>query len=227
MISVQRSQPPPESLERTTAYDGDDVRERLRQDFFDKCYLCERVLSGGWNVEHLRPKAPSGRFAAQRQDWDNLFPADGCNQCRKTWPLEERIDEDTPYPEGGLLDPARDPNVEERLIQRLANVPPVRSNDLRVVFEAADAEDEAAVNTAADLTHIHHSGRANAVTLRRDLFNRWLTIQHRIIGCYREEPHAMEDLRTLVRPDQPFSAVIRGTIGHLYPDLFEKLRLPR
>lgn len=63
---VERSFPAPESLaieaqKASGSYEKDDVVERLRKDFHDKCYICEINNLQDPQVEHLLPHK-SGRF---------------------------------------------------------------------------------------------------------------------------------------------------------------------
>lgn len=76
MIRVGKSDCTPESLSTTQAYDGEDVKQQLLLDQHAKCYLCERILSTDFEIEHLRSQQHN---AADRQDWSNLFLA--CSYC--------------------------------------------------------------------------------------------------------------------------------------------------
>lgn len=76
MIRVQKSDHAPESLATTRAYDGEDVKQQLLSDQHDKCYLCERILSTDFQIEHLRSQEHSKE---DRQNWNNLFLA--CGYC--------------------------------------------------------------------------------------------------------------------------------------------------
>ena len=99
MIRITRREDPPSSLVEKKSFNGDDVREALVEDFFNKCYLCEGLLNAGMDVDHLRPKSTFKEFEFE---WKNLFPSHPrCNQRRKVW-NENR------WPEGGLLDCAAD-----------------------------------------------------------------------------------------------------------------------
>ena len=44
MIKVSKSKDTPQSLLKTKAYDGEDVKQQLLADHHEKCYLCERFL---------------------------------------------------------------------------------------------------------------------------------------------------------------------------------------
>lgn len=54
MIRVQKCEQAPKSLKSTRAYDGEDVKQQLLTDQHAKCYLCERILSTDFQIEHLR-----------------------------------------------------------------------------------------------------------------------------------------------------------------------------
>lgn len=83
MIKITKSQPAPPCLEIEKAKNnGDckcnDVIHRLKEDFFNKCYLCETKEPASINIEHFRPK---GNDKDLEFDWNNLFWA--CNHCNK------------------------------------------------------------------------------------------------------------------------------------------------
>ncbi len=81
MIHLPKSQPPPESLaleklKKTGRYDCDDVLERLREDFKNKCYICEEKGINPTNTEHFIPKKDNIHL---KFDWNNLFLS--CVHC--------------------------------------------------------------------------------------------------------------------------------------------------
>lgn len=76
MIRVNKSEHAPESLTTTRAYDGEDVKQQLLQDQHAKCYLCERILSTDFQIEHLRSQQHND---VDRQNWNNLFLS--CSYC--------------------------------------------------------------------------------------------------------------------------------------------------
>ena len=76
MIRVKKSDHVPESLATTRAYDGEDVKLQLLNDQHAKCYLCERILSTDFQIEHLRSQQHND---VDRQNWNNLFLA--CSYC--------------------------------------------------------------------------------------------------------------------------------------------------
>lgn len=83
MVKVVRSFPAPESLAKEAKkasgrYDKPDVIERLKEDFHNKCYICEMKELQDPNVEHLLPHK-NGKFPERKFDWENLFWA--CGHC--------------------------------------------------------------------------------------------------------------------------------------------------
>ena len=76
MIKVKKSDEAPKSLSTTKAYDGEDVKEQLFKDQNEKCYLCERILTTDFEIEHLHSQH---NFPDEVQDWNNLFLS--CNYC--------------------------------------------------------------------------------------------------------------------------------------------------
>lgn len=86
MINIKRSYPAPESLEeeknkekygikKSGSYGSCDVVKRLREDFRDKCYLCESFTTSS-QIEHLRSHRGNMEL---KFDWDNLFLS--CAHC--------------------------------------------------------------------------------------------------------------------------------------------------
>lgn len=87
MVKVERSFPAPESLAKEAKkaagkYDSQDVIERLKKDFHNKCYICEIKELQDPNVEHLLPHK-NGKYPERKFDWENLFWACGhCNSIK-------------------------------------------------------------------------------------------------------------------------------------------------
>ena len=87
MVKVERSFPAPSSLaveavKKNGSYEKPDVVERLRQDFHNKCYICELKELQDPQVEHLMPHK-NGRYPERKYDWNNLFWACGhCNNVK-------------------------------------------------------------------------------------------------------------------------------------------------
>lgn len=76
MIRVRKCDIQPRSLTATRDYDGEDVKQQLDTDQYNKCYLCERVCGTDFQVEHLHSRR---NYRNLRQIWDNLLL--GCSYC--------------------------------------------------------------------------------------------------------------------------------------------------
>lgn len=96
MVKVVRSFPAPKSLAEeakkvTGRYDKQDVIERLRKDFYNKCYICEMKELQDPNVEHLLPHK-NGTYPERKFDWENLFWSCGhCNSIKNNGKYDEGI----------------------------------------------------------------------------------------------------------------------------------------
>lgn len=83
MVKVKRSFPVSGSLveEEKKAigrYDKPDVIKRLKEDFHNKCYICEMKDLQDPNVEHLL-LYKNGKYPERKYDWENLFWS--CSHC--------------------------------------------------------------------------------------------------------------------------------------------------
>jgi hypothetical protein len=84
MVYLEKSQPAPTSLavEKQKAngdYKKEDVLERLKNDFKNKCYICELKAPTSINVEHFKPHKGD---IDKKFDWNNLFLS--CAHCNNT-----------------------------------------------------------------------------------------------------------------------------------------------
>ena len=52
MINIERKETAPDCLKKEIDYKCEDVLEKLENDFFGKCYICEKNLFST-NVEHF------------------------------------------------------------------------------------------------------------------------------------------------------------------------------
>ena len=83
MLYFKKSQPAPECLEKEkNKKDGDykcgKVLSRLKEDFKNKCYICE-LIPTSINVEHFRPHKKNKDL---KFSWNNLFYS--CVHCNNT-----------------------------------------------------------------------------------------------------------------------------------------------
>lgn len=111
MVKVIRSFPAPESLAEeakkvTGKYDKSDVIERLKEDFHNKCYICEMKELQDPNVEHLLPHK-NGTYLERKFDWENLFwSCSHCNSVKNNGKYDD-----------GIIDCCKDdPEMEQLLL---------------------------------------------------------------------------------------------------------------
>lgn len=157
MVKVERSFPAPASLAEEAKkvngkYDRQDVIERLRQDFHNKCYICEMKGLQDPNVEHLLPHK-SGKYQDRKYDWENLFWSCGhCNGIKNSSKYDE-----------GIIDCCNtDP---ERYLH-------FRMEGSNVAISVSDPKDEILKRTA-QLERVHNgSGSKTAVRTLRSLLRR-------------------------------------------------------
>ncbi len=76
MIKEKKSSNVPASLSTTKQYNGEDVYAQLKQDQYEKCYICERKLVTDYEVEHFKSEHNHPKLV---QEWTNLFLA--CRYC--------------------------------------------------------------------------------------------------------------------------------------------------
>ena len=84
MVYFEKSQPSPDCLETEKAKTNGDykcanVLERIKDDFKNKCYICEYKEPVAINVEHFRPHEGDVNL---KFDWNNLFWS--CSHCNNT-----------------------------------------------------------------------------------------------------------------------------------------------
>lgn len=96
MIKIKRSPVPPPSLaiemqKKNGIYNKPDVIEKLKEDSYDKCYICELKGLSDPEVEHLKPH--HGRTMPERVfDWNNLFyVCSHCNNIKKEAKYDDKI----------------------------------------------------------------------------------------------------------------------------------------
>ncbi|OGX81684.1 hypothetical protein BEN47_18980 [Hymenobacter lapidarius] len=195
--------PPPA---KPGGYRGSDVLRAFDTHFFSKCYLTEQWHGSSYemDVDHF---VPVNQNPALKFDWNNLFPAaHKANMMRpRQWPM------------GGLLDPCRD-QIENRL---LATIGP---NGQAPQFEAANASDQAACNTAELLNTLHNgkpgdeASRLNTRHLRVTIAEQYDRVLHAIIRFQQAEQsqdaqrgaQARRNLRNLLSKKAPFTMLMRA-----------------
>lgn len=108
MVKVERSFPAPASLalesqKANGSYSMPDVVKQLKEDFHNKCYICELNELQDAQVEHLLPHL-DGKYPKRKFDWNNLFWS--CGHCNNV--KNQRI-----YDEG-IIDCCKDDMIQKR-----------------------------------------------------------------------------------------------------------------
>lgn len=103
MIQLQKTTTAPASLANKKRYDGDDVKDLLAEDQYNKCYICERQRTTDFHIEHLHSQK---NYPKEIYNWENLFFA--CSYCngRKSSSFD------------GIANPTEEA-VEEKIVQTL------------------------------------------------------------------------------------------------------------
>ncbi|AEI50170.1 hypothetical protein [Runella slithyformis] len=141
MINILKSQPAPECLaSESQKVSGDykcgDVLHRIKQDFKNKCYICETKGPTTINVEHFLPH----RGDVQRKfDWNNLFYV--CGHCNNTKLAKSQYD--------NILDCTNSDNRVVDLIEHIFG--PLKSDSLDF---KAQIQSQIVLNTVALLEEV-------------------------------------------------------------------------
>lgn len=220
MIDVERSKEEPTSLAAAASYAGIDVINALHASFLGKCYLCETCLEPGTlDVDHRKPKAKD-EFPALEFAWTNLFPT--CKQYECNGRRQRK------YPEGGLLDPSANQQVEHRIRQSIvSSVSGVLRGDVICHFEPVHADDVAARNTAAELDRIHHGrgsterAKLSARALRKNIEKQIILVGNAVreyvalpADGNRRREQLQNELRAYFSRRAPYTMVVRSYFSH-------------
>ena len=189
--------------------DYQDVIERLREDFHNKCYICELKNLQDPEVEHLLPHK-NGRYPERMFDWNNLFWACGhCNKVKNQAKYEE-----------GIIDCCRqDP---EELIS-------FRFQKADVIAEAKNPEDSKAVLTATLVREVFHLKNTAMRDYKRELqfreLNKEMNILYDNLEEMKQKPESkavMRKLKALLRRESGFAAFKRNYVrenAERFPEL--------
>lgn len=194
---------------KPSEYRNMDILEVFDLHFFSKCYLTERSVESAWemDIEHFIPfnKRPDLVF-----EWTNLYPADHKANMLKP----------NRTPEGGYLDPCdSNDDVETEIVYALVKFGKLPR------FEATNATNRKAVNTAALLDILHNgrkrdeNSRKNTKYLRSLIKRRYDKITHAILNWKRiddgdrtQKFSAAEELKALLSRRASFTMLMRSTI---------------
>ncbi|MCD8326992.1 MAG: hypothetical protein LUC90_10040 [Lachnospiraceae bacterium] len=201
MVKVERSFPEPESLaveaqKANGSYSEPDVVGRLREDFHDKCYICEMKNLQDPQIEHLLPHM-GGKYPERKFDWNNLFWSCGhCNSVKN----QRKYDE-------GIIDYCQE-DPEELIWFQLGE------KDVRI--SAKDKENRRAVLTAELVTEVFNLKNTGMRIYKSEHRMKELTLEMNKLYASLEEieenpesQFALRKVRALLRTESKFAAFKR------------------
>lgn len=205
MVKIERSFPAPASLEAEArnpsggSYSEADVLQRLKEDFHNKCYICELSDLQDPEVEHLLPHK-NRTYPERVFDWNNLFWA--CGHCNK-------VKNQRKYDEGILDCCNQDP--EEVIFFRL--------QETKVIVRAKRENDSKAALTAKLVEEVFNLKNTAMRDYKRDLRFRKLNEEMNILYDNLEEMKKnpgsrviMRKLQALLRRESAFAAFKRNYV---------------
>lgn len=215
MIKIERSFPAPSSLAAEAAknngsYEKPDVVERLKEDFHNKCYICELKNLQDPQVEHLLPHK-NGKYHDRKFDWNNLFWACGhCNGVKN----QRKYD-------SGILDCCKiDP--EQKIIFRL------KQNDIELLSTMAvpDEETKRTMELVREVFNLRNTGlRVYKSDMRFKELQKEMNCLFDNLEKLKADPKSplvLRKLRALLKREAAFAAFKRCYVReHLsdYPQL--------
>lgn len=161
MIREKKSTNAPASLSSNKRYDGEDVKQQLMADQYEKCYICERKLTTDFEIEHLKSQS---NYPDLAQEWTNLFMACGYCNRKKSDSFDDNVDP--------LVT-----NVEKEISQR------IDFEQNKAVFETS-VSDNKHENTVEMLNLLYNGkGRMKPRNLKEELFFNYA--KQKVIGFMR------------------------------------------
>lgn len=211
MIKVERSYPAPESLSLQKSYTERDVIERLKIDFYDKCYICGLNDLPDINVEHLLPHK-NGKYPERKFDWENLFLS--CPHCNG---IKNKKEYDEMIIDCCKIDPEEKINFN------------FNGEDIEV--SAKDLNDLQAVRTAEliyDVFNLKNTGiREYTSDFRFKKLQEEMTIFFENLRKYKSEKLAFKIVKSKLRKESRFAEFkrfyVRKNIDS-YPELYEIIK---
>lgn len=214
MVKVERSFPAPESLAEESRkangkYDRQDVIERLKRDFHNKCYICEMKELQDPNVEHLLPHK-NGKYPERKFDWENLFWS--CGHCNG-------IKNNNKY-DKGIIDCCKQDPEKYLYFHLINNI---------VVIDVSDIRDEFQNRTALLITEVFSVKNTGMRTYTSDerlrLLQKEMNILYKQLEKLHNNPNSKVILRTicsLLKRESAFAAFKRCYVrehADKYPQL--------
>ncbi len=76
MINIKKSKAP----DKVFNHKDKDIKDKIRNDFFVLCYICEEFVPVHFQIDHFKPQ---NNFPELKNNWENLFYCCGkCNGMR-------------------------------------------------------------------------------------------------------------------------------------------------
>jgi len=203
MFNVNRSSKAPASLLKRTSWTEADVIYALKEDFHDKCYICE-TKSPYINVEHFHAHSDD---ASKMYDWNNLFYA--CARCNN---IKRHLF-------NNLIDCTNSDTDALRLIKHF---PPLTPYSGEVIITPTDA-DPKTIQTADLIRKVYTDDNTGIKTvtgaaLRKRIYKRYAKLVEQL-NIYDDEDSlqserdvALERIRNLMSRSQEYSAFLRWAI---------------
>ena len=219
MVKVERTLPAPASLltesrKENGNYALTDVVQQLRQDFHDKCYVCEMKNLQDPQIEHLLPHK-NGKDKEREFDWKNLLWSCGhCNSVKNQKKYEGRI-----------LDCCE---VDPEKVLSFN----IEMNDVKVLVK--NSNDEKAIKTARlveEVFNLKNTGmRVYKSELRFALLQTEMNVLYINLNKFKENKNSVLTLRTLrglLSRESAFAGFKRCYVREHakdYPELLEFLK---
>lgn len=219
MIKIERTPTAPASLAYGASlgngsYNGEDVVTQLREDFHNKCYVCEIKPVQDPEVEHLLPH--KSRSIKERVfDWNNLFFSCGhCNGMKK----QSKYD-------NGILDCCKvDPEKYIKFSYIDGSVKISKMADYPLVDITVELLDEVYNKKNTGI-------RISACKTRVDELSKEMNILYKNLQRYQQnqsDTFALRGIRVSLRRESPFAAFKRCYVRenlNKYPALAEYVAL--
>lgn len=215
MVKIERSSKAPESLaeeklKKDGSYSKEDVVTKLKEDFHNKCYICELDNLQDPQVEHLKPHF-NGRDVERKFDWNNLFWACGhCNGVKNQRKYDDHI-----------IDCCNS-DPEERIWFRL--------NDGKTDVVAVDESDLDAEKTAQLVTEVFNLKNTGMRVYKSDFrfkeLNKEMNKMLDVLDELAQNPDSIfeqKKLKALIRKESRFAAFKRCYIRENVPQYIDFL----
>lgn len=198
MIKINRSQPAPASLSSRTTYNDFDVVNRLKIDFYNKCYICEITNLQDPEVEHLKPHK-SGTYLDLKYDWNNLFLS--CGHCNN---VKAKSEYDNYILDCCTIDP------EEHLILELVN------NNVKITAKTSDIDSTKTAKLIYNVFNLQNTGlRVLKSECRLKELQKEMNILYTLLKKYKDNPNSpliLKKLEVTLRKESAFAGFKRSYI---------------